>query len=223
MYENEENEEIIVQDSSANSENSSNESDNSLDDSDESFYTEENDSEIDEICERICIDETEFLNSDKKDKSYYIGFSILIGNNNLLDTAITAQSFFKYPYDIVLYYLDGCSIFPINYYRISTIQTNIQIMQLHLQPTTGMYIVVLKTFWLKIIQRTWKKIYHQRESFLRKRYSIANLRHLELWGKHFSYLQNTPGLHGMMSGYSTSSKCSCKKCNAFSYKSNIIL
>jgi len=167
-------------------------------DSDYSYNSEDNESELDEECEHICMDETEFMDSEKIEGKYYIGFSLLMNAKYILDTAITPKSFFKYRYDCVIYYLDGYSIFPANRTRINRIQTKIQIMQLFINPKTGAYNVVLKTFWLKIIQRTWKRVYRERQEMLRQRCSMANVRNFDLRGTHLVKFMLLPGLYGMI-------------------------
>ena len=94
--------------------NTNNSDDNSNDNSiilyeteSEEYDSDDNESELDEECEKICMDETEFMDSDKIEKKYYIGFSMLMNAKYILDTAITPKSFFKYRYECVMYYLDG--------------------------------------------------------------------------------------------------------------------
>ena len=171
--------------------NTNNSDDNSNDNSiilyeteSEEYDSDDNESELDEECEKICMDETEFMDSDKIEKKYYIGFSMLMNAKYILDTAITPKSFFKYRYECVMYYLDGYSIFPVNRTRLNQLQTKIQIMQLFINQKTGAFNVVLKTFWLRIVQRTWKRIYRERQEMLKKRCSLINLRNFELRGKH---------------------------------------
>ncbi len=71
-------------------------------------------------------------------------------------------------------------------------------MQLFINPKTGAINVVLKTFWLKIIQRTWKRIYREQQEMLRNRCSLTNMRYFELRGRHLSIIASLPGLYGMM-------------------------
>ena len=167
-------------------------------DTESSYDSDDNESELDEECEHICMDETEFMDSEKIEGKYYIGFSLLMNAKYILDTAITPKSFFKYRYECVIYYLDGYSLFPANRTRINRIQSKIQIMQLFINPKTHAYNVVLKTFWLRIVQRTWKRIYRERQEMLRKRCALTNLRNFELRGRHLSILNSLPGLYGMI-------------------------
>lgn len=48
---------------------------------------------------------------------------------------------------------------------------------------SGECIAIIKTFWIKIIQRKWKKIYKERQNLFMKRCSVQALKHRELTGK----------------------------------------
>ena len=161
-------------------------------------YSSSDDSLLDEECERICIEENEFMNSDKQDGKNYIGHALLMRSKYILDTTISSKSFLRYPLFTVVRYLEGNSIFPINRWRIGNNETKIQIMQVIINPKTQEYNVILKTFWLRIVQRTWKRIFRERRIILRKRASIQNLRHFELKGRHSQNLRVLPGLYGML-------------------------
>jgi hypothetical protein len=174
------------------------------------FYDESTDNEstddeyisdnslLDEICERICIEENEFMNSDKKHGKNYIGFALLMHSKYILDTAISAKSFLRYPLHSILYYLEDISIFPTNNWRLYNIENRLQIMQVVINSMTQEYNVVLKTFWLRIVQRTWKRILRERQVILRKRGSLKNLLYFERRGRHLDNLRVLPGIYGML-------------------------
>ena len=62
----------------------------------------------------------------------------------------------------------------------------------------GECVAILKTFWLKIIQRTWKRIYKQRMAIL---CSVPMLRLREIRSGGFVYEKiHIPGLRGMLNG-----------------------
>lgn len=62
----------------------------------------------------------------------------------------------------------------------------------------GVLVATLKTFWLKIIQRKWKKIYNQRQTILQNRKSISNILYRELHGKWHISCFYLPSITGMM-------------------------
>jgi hypothetical protein len=165
----------------------------SSDDTDDTY-----DSLLEEECERIGIEENEFMNSDKQHGKRYIGHALLLNSKYILDTAISSKSFLRYPMRVVVSYLEGNSIFPTGRWRNGNNETKIQIMQVSINPKTQEYNVVLKTFWLRIVQRTWKRIFRERQDILRKRCSMMNLRHFELRGQHSLNLRSLPGIYGMI-------------------------
>jgi len=60
-------------------------------------------------------------------------------------------------------------------------------------------VAILKTFWIKLIQRTWKNILQKRTSILQKRANIISLKHRELTGRWPNDCINYPELRGMLS------------------------
>ena len=61
-------------------------------------------------------------------------------------------------------------------------------------------IAILKTFWLRIIQRTWKKVFKQIQQVRNKRIQISALLFREMhgtWPQHCRYM---PQLRGMLKG-----------------------
>jgi len=200
----EENEEIHLETIIVDAEGSIT-SDTEIETETEIFYDEgtddgysSDDSLLEEECERISIEENEFMNSDKQHGKNYIGNALLLRSKYILDTAISSKSFLQYPLHIVVSYLEGNSIFPTGRWRNGNNETKIQIMQVSINPKTQEYNVVLKTFWLRIVQRTWKRVFQERRNILQKRCSMQNLRHFELRGQHSHNLRSLPGLYGMI-------------------------
>lgn len=62
----------------------------------------------------------------------------------------------------------------------------------------GELVAILKTFWIRIIQRVWKRIYKERENILKKRMLYSSLYYRELRGKWINRLNYIPGLNGML-------------------------
>ena len=59
-------------------------------------------------------------------------------------------------------------------------------------------VIVLKTFWLRLVQRTWKRIYRERRRVIQLRCSRRCQRHVELTGRYIEGAQYLPELRGMM-------------------------
>jgi hypothetical protein len=68
---------------------------------------------------------------------------------------------------------------------------------------TGHYVAILKTFWLRLIQRKWKNIIKERENIIKKRCTLNSLRHRELTGKWPKNCLYFPQLKGMLSELKT--------------------
>ena len=64
---------------------------------------------------------------------------------------------------------------------------------------SGHCIAIIKTYWLRLIQRTWKNILKKREIIIRKRCHINSLRHREITGKWPKDCCKYPRLRGMLS------------------------
>jgi hypothetical protein len=71
----------------------------------------------------------------------------------------------------------------------------VDILQLQVLPDDT-YLAVVKTFWIKIIQRSWKKIYKQRQQYIYNRMCLGTFYHYAI-GKKTG--PSFPGLRGMLS------------------------
>jgi len=76
----------------------------------------------------------------------------------------------------------------------------------YIKPEIGEYIIlptqeaiaILKTFWIRIIQRKWKKVFHQRQDVLRMRSNPRNIIIRENTGRWPSVCNHMPTLNGML-------------------------
>jgi len=158
-------------------------------DSDYEENIDDDDSEID----RVYFNDYDDLKY-KKDKSYYIGMSDILDNIHILAHAITPFSFFKYSYDFVLQYLYEYSIFRPSRPMVDILKLDILY--------DGTYSVIIKTYWIRIIQRHWKKVYKDRFSMLLKRGSVHAQTTFSMEGKYPMHLRRLPDIYGMLSAYS---------------------
>lgn len=77
----------------------------------------------------------------------------------------------------------------------------------YIKPEIGEYIIlptqeaiaILKTFWIRIIQKKWKKIFQQRKTIIKQRCYLSNLSIREIKGLWPESCINLPGLKGMLS------------------------
>jgi hypothetical protein len=68
------------------------------------------------------------------------------------------------------------------YHRVNQNHLRIEIIQVDMLSGQEQ-VAYLKTFWVRIIQRRWKKIYKARKDLLKQRMQIASLRERERTGK----------------------------------------
>lgn len=126
----------------------------------------------------------------KQNKKYYIGLVALIDSVYLLGHIVTPKSLFKYSHNDILNYLYNYSIIQVN-------SPKIDIFQLHI--IDNCYCVVIKTHWIRLIQRHWKKVYNAKLDMLRKRSMSCNHYPNSVFTKYSN--NQLPGLRGMMSHY----------------------
>jgi len=69
----------------------------------------------------------------------------------------------------------------------------------HIVLASGHSICILKTFWLKIVQRCWKNIFNKRKDILQTRCQPSSLRFREINGRWPDSCANLPTLRGMLS------------------------
>jgi hypothetical protein len=169
---------------------------NSTSESDDSnvYYQADLDAGEYDIVDEIADSEEDFLDMDKLHNKYYIGSAIYYPEYNTiqLDTSISPSSLFSYEIDDIAQYLAQYSICNI----LRTLPC-VHIMQLDIKPD-GEYCAIIKTFWLRIVQRAWKKQFSKRQTVIRSRGNIAAQRHFELTGTYPRELRNIPGLRGLL-------------------------
>ena len=175
--------------------------DSSIDDitSDEyDYYYDAYDIQVfdEDIFEEIAEYEDSFPYSDCENKKYYIGTYMNIDNELILTMRIRSTTFYKYPQELLVPYMFYACEIPMNECRLSV---RTQILQVIIQPDDT-YSVVVKTFWLRIIQRTWRRIFKQRKLY------ILCLKKLQttftpIYRKCMNTLETYPGLRGMLVKY----------------------
>src|SRR6056300_498963 len=138
-------------------------------------YNSDNDEEYYDIYDRIFMEDQEFVESDKENNQYLIGGCYNIQNDKeapndiYLSIAMTPITFFKNEYKIIREYLKeyGLGInYPANLlFRNNPLLRNqelpsLEIMQMKLK-NDGQFchnVVVIKTTWIRLIQRKWRTI-----------------------------------------------------------------
>ena len=144
------------------------------------------------IVDTISLDEEDYESIPKVNEKYYIGLPGFIRKfqEYILLSSISAKSFLNYNIGDVCNYLTDYSISYIT-------NPSVQIMKLFIQ-SNGVYNVVLKTHWLRLVQRRWKNIYKERQKIIIERSSIKNILLREINGRYNNYLDYYPSLTGML-------------------------
>jgi len=177
-----------------------------------SFHTydafEELENEIDQIYEdnsyvidRIYSIEADFLDKEKLHNEMYIGFHFSYHKdpNMLLANAVSNTTFFDFPLQHIEYYLLTFNMIPLQ-------NPKTQIMKLQIQDTESshqLYTVVLKTYWIRLVQRHWKTLMKERKKKIKQRASITSRQLFENTGKYTYEINFMPRLKGMLSMYSS--------------------
>ena len=125
-----------------------------------------------------------------EDNRHYLGIYCNDRDTNTLLLASTVQhkTFFRYEYNDIVDYLNNHSILFQNNYS----KPEIMLLQID---NNEVYNVILKTFWIKIVQRNWKRVCKERKHIIGQSGNILN------------YIKNNelgirqaliPQLHGML-------------------------
>ena len=157
------------------------------------FQVEINDWEHDEIYQ----EDSHHVYSEKEHGHYYVGLAKRLRTDGrdilLMVNSVSLFAFFQYGFERIRTYLAQYSIVRVENARV-------HIMKLCILED-GTYSVVLKTHWLRLVQRHWKKVYAERKRVIKGRHNLANLRHREVCGRWPNGLNRVPSLHGLMQDY----------------------
>jgi hypothetical protein len=168
-------------------------SENNSDTDNDSEYNgiSDTDSDNDDMYDAMYNSNSTHLEAEKQNHNYYLGICKYIPHENyyLSVNSISAQMFFQYPYPAVIRFLQLFSCIYLS-------SPQIEIMKLEI--VDDVYTVIKKTFWLRIVQRTWKRIFRERQNILRQRRSLSNICCFERYGKYLHGSNSLPTLHNML-------------------------
>jgi hypothetical protein len=166
---------------------------------DETETDSDSDSDSDDIIENIEMEE-ELRETDLMNHATYIGMPIYENFGILLGSRITPRTYFKYENKHVCKYLDYATCSE----NVST-RPYPDIMKLEITKIRysgnlecEVYSVIIKTHWIKIVQRRWKKVMAEKHRISMGRGSLANLRFFEMNGKHLPKYAMLPRLRGCL-------------------------
>jgi hypothetical protein len=166
--------------------------------SDETKYQDiatdtESDYDSDDDFDDIEFSETEFDETEKQDGKYYLGvpFTFRSFNTIMMNCSISASTFLKHDYTRVVEYLNSIASF---YFHSNN---QVDILKLHINGHAE-YTVVIKTHWLRIVQRRWRNILRQRNAIFAKRASVQNQEYFRMHGRYLPGTRNLPNMRGML-------------------------
>lgn len=159
------------------------------------YEQENNEDEREEIIDQIYQENYDLLHGEKIDGKYYIGLPAYntITKQIVLLNVVSPISFFSYNLKQIINYLTAYSIVMINSPK------KIHIMKLYINPVDKTYNAILKTHWLRIIQKKWKKIMNERYEIINKRKRLFSILYFENHGRYPNGLNYFPRLRGMLS------------------------
>lgn len=128
-------------------------------------------------------------NEERVDGKLYIGSYNYVMNNYLFNISISADCFYSFPYKMIQNYFYNPDI--------SNNESSLEIMKLEINKDQS-YSVVLKTFWIRLIQRNWKRVYVKRIKIIQYRKSLVCQQYFEYNGKYPICACYLPSLYGMM-------------------------
>jgi len=154
------------------------------------------DDDFDHDSDLIYRQDEEHLDSEKLHNSYYIGLCNIYSfrKTMLFVNSISTRTYYKHSHENILKYLKNYSIF-------RTSRHIIEIMQLKILQN-GTYSVIIKTHWLKMVQRHWKKTYKHRMSIIKQRHTPSSIFMVQQTGRYPAGLNVIPTIHGMLRQYS---------------------
>ena len=164
-----------------------------IDEWDDTHFQLEN--EYDNLLDNIYEEDRDHMDSEKQDGAYYLGIYkyMKTSGNFMLLSSVSNRIYFNHPFNHMISYLSEFSIFRNN-------ASEIDIMQLTIQ--NGIYHVILKTHWLRLIQRAWKKRFAAYKNILKQRTYLKNLYYKESHGRWPPHLMNTEHkLYGLLAPY----------------------
>jgi hypothetical protein len=139
-------------------------------------------------------EDSQHFYSEKENGKYYLGLCHVYSQPNrdmqlLLSTSVSARTFFNHSYENINNYLYSYGLVRIPNHEV-------QLMQVHmLDDDTCM--VVNKTYWLRIIQRRWKKTYAMRIQMARLRAMPENQIYNQIHGYYPNHIRIMPSFRDM--------------------------
>jgi len=146
---------------------------------------------VNDVADTLYYEDVDHIESDKYNGNYYLGlFKYVEQSGNLLFMMSASNKLFlKYSHEKIVDYLKEYSI-------IQNISDNVDIMKMYIKNDT--YYVVLKTHWIRLIQRKWKSLFNDFKTRQEQKLKSNSLKYRELNGNFPNKLNYRPKIYGMM-------------------------
>lgn len=133
--------------------------------------------------------------------TYYIGSYVYLPESIVWGSVVSRDVFFRYTHDVLHHYLVGYHISPSPEQAVHIVQF---IGENSVDTTLGQVYfynlpIVIKTYWIRIIQRTWARVYREKMRVLQIRKSLKSIRMFEETGQYPAGAKHMPSLRGMLS------------------------
>ena len=158
--------------------------------------SDDSDGEDYELLDNLYDEDERHVEADKIPNKYYIGIckrSNHYKDQYLLLNSISPKLFYKTNYNTIIAYLKEYSI-------IYIAEPKLEIMKFT-PISEDVYSVIIKTHWIRLIQRHWKKILSTRKHIYKMRGTINSQRYFEINGRYPFGLNAMPMLYGMLREY----------------------
>ena len=183
-------------------------------------YDNDSDEEIEEeLLDEIYEEDAQHIEGFKENNTYYIGVCYrdtrehhICTTSIIIDMSISSKLFLKYNYDLIYKLLGGVNLAKDESYnelykywlyyhknkelQIQIFKTNYKNLDQH--PFNWDLGVIIKTFWLRLVQRTWKRIYKERQNIIKKRMHPNSIYYRSIHGNWPQEVNYIPELRGML-------------------------
>jgi hypothetical protein len=156
--------------------------------------------EYDDILEQ----EDDFNSSEKRNGQCFIGYTQYLESESawLFVYAVSARSFFCHEIDLICDYLyEFGHVYDDRSALGDEVEVPVDIIQLCILDD-GLYTSIVKTHWIRLIQRHWRKVIDVRRAIWRMRARPSEQLVKQRTGTYSVGLRSMPGLVGMLSAYS---------------------
>jgi hypothetical protein len=138
--------------------------------------------------------------------TYYIGSYVYLPGNLVMGSVVSSDAFFRYTHQEIHHYLVGYHLSPSPEHAVHIVQLteknaneteygDITLGQVYFYNLP----VIVKTYWIRIVQRTWKRVYREKMRVIAIRKSLKSIRGFEETGQYPAGARSMPSIWGMLS------------------------